>query len=66
MYEALNLPLNAQTITSIDKLDVRHILSLLTNPKLWKEVFQASSHLEPFHRNLAYELRQVIQMITVK
>jgi len=49
------IPLNPG-IGILDTLDTRYLLVLLI--KLWDNLFKLHSHLEPFHRSLAHELRQ--------
>lgn len=53
---ALKIPLSVSS-TNLDHLDTRYVLQLII--KFWNEGLHAVTSLEPFHKNLAFELRQV-------
>lgn len=55
-YQTVNLTMKVNS--TINDLEIRYLLLIIT--KLWNEVFSLHSNLDHFHRNLAHELRQVI------
>jgi hypothetical protein len=55
VYQCIGLPLKP-TITTMDELDTRYLLQLIT--KLFQDAFHTHSNLTLFHKGILHELRQ--------